>query len=266
MADTETKDTMLRMRGIHKSFGDLSVLRGIDLTLARGEVLAIIGSSGSGKSTLLRCINRLETIDRGDITIGGEVLCHTPDGATSATYADAADVRRILMTTGMVFQQFNLFPHMTVIENLIEAPIHVKGMRRDEILPYARDLLNKVGLADRENYYPSQLSGGQQQRVAIARALAMKPDIMLFDEPTSALDPELVQGILATMKELAAEGRTMVVVTHEIKFALDVADTVVVMDEGVIVEQGAPQELFANPQHERTRRFLSRIGGGATTE
>ena len=256
MADTETKDTMLRMHGIHKSFGDLSVLRGIDLTLARGEVLAIIGSSGSGKSTLLRCINRLETIDRGDITISGEVLCYTPDGATSATYADVADVRRILMATGMVFQQFNLFPHMTVIENLIEAPIHVKGMRRDEILPYARDLLNKVGLSDRENYYPSQLSGGQQQRVAIARALAMKPDIMLFDEPTSALDPELTGEVLHTMRDLAAEHMTMIVVTHEMAFAREAATNVVFMENGVIVEQGAPQTFFRAPKEERTREFL----------
>ena len=212
MADTETKDTMLRMRGIHKSFGDLSVLRGIDLTLARGEVLAIIGSSGSGKSTLLRCINRLETIDRGDITIGGEVLCHTPDGATSATYADAADVRRILMATGMVFQQFN--------------------------------------------YYPSQLSGGQQQRVAIARALAMKPDIMLFDEPTSALDPELTGEVLHTMRDLAAEHMTMIVVTHEMAFAREAATNVVFMENGVIVEQGEPQTFFRTPKEERTREFL----------
>ena len=200
MADTTTNEIMLSMRGIHKSFGDLSVLRGINLSLARGEVLAIIGSSGSGKSTLLRCINKLETIDRGSITIRGEKLCWTADGDTSATYASTADERRILMSTGMVFQQFNLFPHMTVIENLIEAPIHVKGQSRDEILPYARELLAKVGLSDRENYYPSQLSGGQQQRVAIARALAMKPDIMLFDEPTSALDPELTGEVLRTMR------------------------------------------------------------------
>ena len=204
MADTTTNDIMLSMRGIHKSFGALGVLKGIDLSLARGEVLAIIGSSGSGKSTLLRCINKLETIDRGDITINGERLCWTKDGESTATYASTADERRILMSTGMVFQQFNLFPHMTVIENLIEAPIHVKGQSMDEILPYARELLAKVGLSDRENYYPSQLSGGQQQRVAIARALAMKPDIMLFDEPTSALDPELTGEVLRTMRALAA--------------------------------------------------------------
>ena len=256
MADTAANEIMLSMRGIHKSFGDLSVLRGIDLSLARGEVLAIIGSSGSGKSTLLRCINKLETIDRGDITIRGEKLCRTADGETSATYANSADVRRILMATGMVFQQFNLFPHMTVIENLIEAPIHVKGQSKDEILPYARELLAKVGLSDRENYYPSQLSGGQQQRVAIARALAMKPDIMLFDEPTSALDPELTGEVLRTMRALAAERMTMIVVTHEMAFAREAATNVIFMENGVIVEQGEPQAFFSAPKEERTREFL----------
>jgi len=256
MADTTTNEIMLSMRGIHKSFGDLSVLRGIDLSLARGEVLAIIGSSGSGKSTLLRCINKLETIDRGSITIRGEKLCWTKDGETTATYASTADERRILMSTGMVFQQFNLFPHMTVIENLIEAPIHVKGQSRDEILPYARELLAKVGLSDRENYYPSQLSGGQQQRVAIARALAMKPDIMLFDEPTSALDPELTGEVLRTMRALAAERMTMIVVTHEMVFAREAATNVIFMENGVIVEQGEPQTFFSAPKEERTREFL----------
>ena len=256
MADTTAKEIMLSMRGIHKSFGDLGVLRGIDLSLARGEVLAIIGSSGSGKSTLLRCINKLETIDSGDITIRGEKLCWTKDGESTATYASTADVRRILMSTGMVFQQFNLFPHMTVIENLIEAPIHVKGQSKDEILPYARELLAKVGLSDRENYYPSQLSGGQQQRVAIARALAMKPDIMLFDEPTSALDPELTGEVLRTMRALAAERMTMIVVTHEMAFAREAATNVVFMENGVIVEQGEPQTFFRAPKEERTREFL----------
>ncbi|WP_315452401.1 amino acid ABC transporter ATP-binding protein [uncultured Selenomonas sp.] len=256
MADTTTNKIMLSMRGIHKSFGDLSVLRGIDLSLARGEVLAIIGSSGSGKSTLLRCINKLETIDRGGITIRGEKLCWTKDGETTATYASTADERHILMSTGMVFQQFNLFPHMTVIENLIEAPIHVKGQSRDEILPYARELLAKVGLSDRENYYPSQLSGGQQQRVAIARALAMKPDIMLFDEPTSALDPELTGEVLRTMRALAAERMTMIVVTHEMAFAREAATNVIFMENGVIVEQGEPQTFFSVPKEERTREFL----------
>ena len=257
MADTRTDaDVMLRMTGICKSFGGLEVLRGIDLSLTRGEVLAIIGPSGSGKSTLLRCINRLETIDHGNITIRGEKLCWTNPGGTTATYASTNDVRRILMSTGMVFQQFNLFPHMTVIENLIEAPCHVKGMKRDEILPYARELLAKVGLVGREDYYPSQLSGGQQQRVAIARALAMRPDIMLFDEPTSALDPELTGEVLRTMRALAAERMTMIVVTHEMAFAREAATNVIFMENGVIVEQGAPQTFFSTPKEERTREFL----------
>jgi len=257
MADTRTDaDVMLRMTGICKSFGGLEVLRGIDLSLTRGEVLAIIGPSGSGKSTLLRCINKLETIDRGNITIRGEKLCWTNPGGTTATYASTNDVRRILMSTGMVFQQFNLFPHMTVIENLIEAPCHVKGMKRDEILPYARELLAKVGLVGREDYYPSQLSGGQQQRLAIARALAMKPDIMLFDEPTSALDPELTGEVLRTMRALAAERMTMIVVTHEMAFAREAATDVIFMENGVIVEQGPPAEFFSAPREERTKEFL----------
>jgi len=247
---------MLRMTGICKSFGGLEVLRGIDLSLTRGEVLAIIGPSGSGKSTLLRCINKLETIDRGNITIRGEKLCWTNPDGTTATYASTNDVRRILMSTGMVFQQFNLFPHMTVIENLIEAPCHVKGMKRDEILPYARELLAKVGLVNREDYYPSQLSGGQQQRVAIARALAMRPDIMLFDEPTSALDPELTGEVLRTMRALAAERMTMIVVTHEMAFAREAATDIIFMEDGVIVEQGPPAEFFSAPREERTKEFL----------
>lgn len=257
MADTRTDaDVMLRMTGICKSFGGLEVLRGIDLSLTRGEVLAIIGPSGSGKSTLLRCINKLETIDRGNITIRGEKLCWTNPDGTTATYASTNDVRRILMSTGMVFQQFNLFPHMTVIENLIEAPCHVKGMKRDEILPYARELLAKVGLVNREDYYPSQLSGGQQQRVAIARALAMRPDIMLFDEPTSALDPELTGEVLRTMRALVAERMTMIVVTHEMAFAREAATDIIFMEDGVIVEQGPPAEFFSAPREERTKEFL----------
>ena len=260
MADTITDaDVMLRMTGICKSFGGLEVLRGIDLSLTRGEVLAIIGPSGSGKSTLLRCINKLETIDRGNITIRGEKLCWTNPGGTTATYASTNDVRRILMSTGMVFQQFNLFPHMTVIENLIEAPCHVKGMKRDEILPYARELLAKVGLVNREDYYPSQLSGGQQQRVAIARALAMRPDIMLFDEPTSALDPELTGEVLRTMRALAAERMTMIVVTHEMAFAREAATDIIFMEDGVIVEQGPPAEFFSAPREERTKEFLQNM-------
>ncbi len=259
MANTTSNDAqvMLRMHDIHKSFGELAVLKGIDVEVRRGEVLAIIGPSGSGKSTLLRCINKLETIDSGSIEIEGEFLADT-DEHGAAEYADAAKTREILSHTGMVFQQFNLFPHMTVLENLIEAPIQVKGMKKAEILPYAKELLEKVGLADRADYYPSQLSGGQQQRVAIARALCMKPDIMLFDEPTSALDPELTGEVLKTMRELAEERMTMVVVTHEMAFAKEVSDRVVFMDQGVILEQGSPKEVFGNPKEPRTREFLSR--------
>ena len=259
MANTISNEAqvMLRMHDIHKSFGDLAVLKGIDVEVRRGEVLAIIGPSGSGKSTLLRCINKLETIDSGSIEIEGEFLADT-DEHGAAEYADAAKTREILSHTGMVFQQFNLFPHMTVLENLIEAPIQVKGMKKAEILPYAKELLEKVGLADRADYYPSQLSGGQQQRVAIARALCMKPDIMLFDEPTSALDPELTGEVLKTMRELAEERMTMVVVTHEMAFAKEVSDRVVFMDQGVILEQGSPKEVFGNPKEPRTREFLSR--------
>ena len=228
MANTTNNDAqvMLRMHDIHKSFGDLAVLKGIDVEVRRGEVLAIIGPSGSGKSTLLRCINKLETIDSGSIEIEGEFLADTDENGV-AEYADVKKAREILSHTGMVFQQFNLFPHMTVLENLIEAPIQVKGMKKAEILPYAKELLEKVGLADRADYYPSQLSGGQQQRVAIARALCMKPDIMLFDEPTSALDPELTGEVLKTMRELAEERMTMVVVTHEMTFAREVASHVI---------------------------------------
>ena len=263
MANTTNNDAqvMLRMHDIHKSFGDLAVLKGIDVEVRRGEVLAIIGPSGSGKSTLLRCINKLETIDSGSIEIEGEFLADTDENGV-AEYADVKKAREILSHTGMVFQQFNLFPHMTVLENLIEAPIQVKGMKKAEILPYAKELLEKVGLADRADYYPSQLSGGQQQRVAIARALCMKPDIMLFDEPTSALDPELTGEVLKTMRELAEERMTMVVVTHEMAFARDVADRVIFMDGGVIVEQGDPHQVIDHPQEERTRQFLSRYTQG----
>ena len=257
MADTTNDAVMLRMEAIQKSFGENLVLKGIDLTVRRGEVLAIIGPSGSGKSTLLRCANRLETIDSGTIEIVGETLAQTEGG--SAAYAAPLKSRAILAHMGMVFQQFNLFPHMTVIENLVEAPIHVKGMKKAEILPYAQELLQKVGLSDRADYYPAQLSGGQQQRVAIARALAMKPDIMLFDDPTSALDPELTGEVLKTMRELAAEHMTMLVVTHEMAFAREAASHVIFMADGHIVEQGEPASFFANPKEERTRAFLQNM-------
>ena len=249
---------MLRMHDIHKSFGDLEVLKGIDLEVCRGEVLAIIGPSGSGKSTLLRCVNKLETINSGSIEIKGEFLAVTNE-AGQAEYVDVRKGRKLLASTGMVFQQFNLFPHMTVIENLVEAPMQVKRLKRAEIEPYAQELLAKVGLSDRADYYPSQLSGGQQQRVAIARALCMKPDILLFDEPTSALDPELTGEVLKTMRELAKEHMTMVVVTHEMAFAREASSHVIFMADGTIVEQGEPEAFFAAPKEERTRAFLQNM-------
>lgn len=257
MANTKQGEVMLKMTGIYKSYDELEVLKGIDLEVRRGEVLAIIGPSGSGKSTLLRCINKLETIDKGSIAIKDRFLVQTQDG--EALYASGREEREILASTGMVFQQFNLFPHMTVLENLLEAPMQVKGQKRSEVEPYARELLEKVGLSDRADYYPSQLSGGQQQRVAIARALCMKPDIMLFDEPTSALDPELTGEVLKTMRELAAEHMTMVVVTHEMAFAREAASHVIFMADGNIVEEGAPEAFFAAPKEERTKAFLQNM-------
>ena len=257
MANIDKGEVMLKMTDIHKSYNDLDVLKGINLEVRRGEVLAIIGPSGSGKSTLLRCINKLETIDKGSIAIKDRFLVQTK--ADGAQYASGKEEREILASTGMVFQQFNLFPHMTVLENLLEAPMQVKGQKRSEVEPYARELLAKVGLSDRADYYPSQLSGGQQQRVAIARALCMKPDIMLFDEPTSALDPELTGEVLKTMRELAAEHMTMVVVTHEMAFAREAASHVIFMADGNIVEEGEPESFFAAPKEERTKAFLQNM-------
>ena len=247
--------TMLRMQGIHKRFDDHEVLKGIDLEVKKGEVLAIIGPSGSGKSTLLRCINRLEHIDRGSIEIGGEYLAKD-NGPHASIYASDAAAKKLLARTGMVFQQFNLFPHMTVIDNLMEAPRQVKEQTTEEVLPLAEELLRKVGLYDKRDAYPNRLSGGQKQRVAIARALAMQPDIMLFDEPTSALDPELTGEVLETMRSLAEQRTTMVVVTHEMAFAREAASHVIFMADGHIVEQGAPSELFMHPKEERTKLFL----------
>ena len=251
------RDIMIRMKNIYKKFNDLEVLKGIDLEVHRGEVLAIIGPSGSGKSTLLRCLNRLETLDCGSIEVEGEFLAKEENGL--AHYAVKEDAHRILSKMGMVFQQFYLFPHMTVLENLIEAPVHVKGMKPEEIIPVAQALLDKVGLLAKKDAYPGRLSGGQQQRVAIARALAMQPDIMLFDEPTSALDPELTGEVLRTMRHLAEEHMTMIVVTHEMAFAREVAQKVIFMADGEIVEQGTPQAFFGNPQQERTKAFLQNM-------
>ena len=234
---------MIRAIDLHKRFGELAVLRGVSLEVARGEVVAVIGPSGSGKSTLLRCLIHLETIERGAIKIEGRPLVST-DAHGHCHYLPEAEIRQLCGRMGMVFQHFNLFPHLTVLQNLIEAPVTVKGLSRDAVLPLAEELLRKVGLFDKRDNYPSRLSGGQKQRVAIARALAMQPDILLFDEPTSALDPELTGEVLRTMRALAEEHMTMVVVTHEMGFAREVASRVVFMDGGQVVEAGTPQQLF----------------------
>ena len=237
---------LIRIEGLNKYFGKLHVLKDIDLTVNESDVLCLVGSSGSGKSTLLRCINFLEKKKNGKIIIAGEEINR-----------DSHDLNEVRQRVGMVFQHFNLFPHKTVLENIIEAPIMVKKLPKETAVREARELLGKVGLEEKADVYPSKLSGGQKQRVAIARALAMKPDIMLFDEPTSALDPELVGEVLLTMKELAEEGMTMGIVTHEMGFARDVADKIVFMSEGRIVEVGSPDEFFDNPKEDRTREFLS---------
>lgn len=253
-----TNDIMLKMTGIHKRFDNLEVLKGIDMSLSRGEVLAIIGPSGSGKSTLLRCINHLEQIDAGRIDIMGRTLVQN-DASGKAVYVPENEIRDILSCTGMVFQQFNLFPHMTVMQNLLEAPVQVKKLSKEEVIPEAEELLRKVGLYDKRDSYPGRLSGGQQQRVAIARALCMKPDIMLFDEPTSALDPELTGEVLKSMRELAAEHMTMAVVTHEMAFAREAANHVIFMADGVIVEEGSPEQVISAPKQERTQAFLKNM-------
>ena len=249
---------LVQARNVHKAFDQLEVLKGIDLDVAPGEVVVILGPSGSGKSTFLRCINHLETIQKGFIEVDGEQIGYRVknDRLEKLTDNGIAKQRRKI---GMVFQQFNLYPHMTVLQNIIEAPVGVHGENRKDAIENARQLLKRVGLSEKENNYPRQLSGGQQQRVAIARALAIKPKLMLFDEPTSALDPELVGEVLATMKDLAKQGLTMIVVTHEIGFAKEAADRVVFMDGGVIVEQGKPEDVIGNPQHPRTQAFLSRF-------
>lgn len=239
---------MIKVEKLNKSFGDLHVLKDIDMSVRESEVVCLIGASGSGKSTLLRCLNFLELKDNGKVVFEGEEVNQ-----------DTNDLNKIRQKVGMVFQHFYLFPHMTVLENVMEAPVHVKRVPKTEARKNAKELLKKVGLAEKEDVYPSKLSGGQKQRVAIARALAMKPDIMLFDEPTSALDPELVGEVLATMKELALEGMTMVVVTHEMGFAREVADRVVYMHDGKIVEEGYPKEMFTSPKQQRTKEFLDSV-------
>ena len=249
--------TFISMQHIEKRFGDQEVLKDVSLEMKRGEIVSIIGPSGSGKSTFLRCLGQLETIDGGTITVDEDVLAST-DAQGIVTYADKSKAHDILLRMGMVFQSFNLFPHMTVLENIMVAPRMVKGMKDEDILPIAERLLTKVGLWEKRYGYPSQLSGGQKQRVAIARALAMDPEILLFDEPTSALDPELVAGVLDVIKDLAKQHTTMLIVTHEMKFAKNVADEVVFMEGGHIVEMGLAHEVFENPKEERTRQFLSK--------
>ncbi|BDX32487.1 ATP-binding protein [Mycobacterium antarcticum] len=249
---------MVKAEGVCKNFGALKVLKGVTLEIGRGQVLVLVGPSGSGKSTFLRCINHLEQVNGGRLYVDGDLIGYREKGDKlyEMPPREAAKQRRDI---GMVFQHFNLFPHRTALANVIEAPIQVKGVKKAEALERARDLLEQVGLSEKATAYPAQLSGGQQQRVAIARALAMNPKLMLFDEPTSALDPELVGEVLGVMKKLASEGMTMVVVTHEMGFAREVADQLVFMDAGVIVERGNPRDVLTNPQEERTKAFLSKV-------
>jgi polar amino acid transport system ATP-binding protein len=249
---------MVTVQGVHRHYGTHHALRGVNLEVASGEVVCLIGPSGSGKSTLLRCINHLETVDGGAILVDGELVGYRRKGDTLYELSPAEAARR-RAAIGMVFQQFHLFSHMTVLENIIEAPVGVLRQSVGKATARARALLERVGLSDKSDAYPSALSGGQQQRVAIARALAMDPKLMLFDEPTSALDPELVGEVLAVMRDLAAEGMTMLVVTHEMGFARDVASRVLFMDQGEIIESGTPEQLFTSARHERTRSFLARV-------
>jgi polar amino acid transport system ATP-binding protein len=258
----DTTTPMVELRDVHKWFGHNHVLRGIDLVVPRGTVATVLGPSGSGKSTALRCINQLEEINGGRILVDGELVGYREGvhrGKQTLFRLGERDIARQRAAVGMVFQRFNLFPHMTALDNVVEAQVRVLKRSKDEARGRATSLLTRVGLSDRMGHYPSQLSGGQQQRVAIARALAMDPELMLFDEPTSALDPELVGEVLAVMRDLAESGMTMVVVTHEMGFAREVADQVVFMDEGVVVERGTADEVLGNPREERTRDFLSHV-------
>lgn len=241
----ETKQPKVSIRNLKKQYGDNLILRGVDIDVHSQEVIVIIGPSGSGKSTLLRCINGLESINDGEIYIDDQKIDYTP-----------SSLQKVRQRIGMVFQSYNLFPHLTVMENLLLAPLKVQKRAKSEVLPQASELLDQVGLLDKANSYPAQLSGGQQQRVAIARSLVMNPEVLLFDEVTSALDPERVRDVLDVMKDLAARGTTMLIVTHEMGFGRDVGDRIIFMDQGVIVEQGPPEQVFGNPQEERTRQFL----------
>lgn len=258
MVDTPEPNEVIVAHQVVKRFGNLEVLKGIDLTVERGQTMVIVGPSGSGKSTFLRCINRLETLNGGYISVAGEIVGYRRDGERLHELKDA-ELARQRARTGMVFQQFNLFGHLTALQNIIEAPCRVLGIRRAEAEERARELLAKVGLEHKAASYPAQLSGGQQQRVAIARALAMQPAVMLFDEPTSALDPELVGEVLDVMRSLAQSGMTMVVVTHEMGFARDVGHCLVVMDEGVIIEEGSPESVLSRPRTQRAREFFARV-------
>jgi polar amino acid transport system ATP-binding protein len=249
---------MVLAEGVHKRFGRLEVLRGISLEVQPGQVMCMLGPSGSGKSTFLRCINHLEKIEAGRLSVDGALVGYRQEGDRLHELREA-DVVRKRAEIGMVFQRFNLFPHMTALQNVCEAPVQVRGVGRDKARERGAELLARVGLGHRLSAYPSQLSGGQQQRVAIARALAMDPKLMLFDEPTSALDPELVGEVLDVMRGLADDGMTMIVVTHEMGFAREVGDQLVFMDDGIVVESGSPREVLADPKHERTRSFLSKV-------
>ncbi|GGY68878.1 amino acid ABC transporter ATP-binding protein [Streptomyces xanthochromogenes] len=253
-----TAQPMVKAEGVHKSFGPAHILKGIDLEVAEGEVFCLIGPSGSGKSTFLRCINHLEQINAGRLYVDGELVGYRQKGDKLYELKDS-EVALKRRDIGMVFQRFNLFPHMTAVENVMEAPVQVKREPKAVARERALKLLDRVGLADKAGNYPSQLSGGQQQRVAIARALAMDPKLMLFDEPTSALDPELVGDVLDVMRGLAEDGMTMIVVTHEMGFAREVGDSLVFMDDGVVVEAGHPRDVLTNPQHDRTKSFLSKV-------
>lgn len=253
-----TGENFLELENMKKNFGSLEVLKDISLTVNKGEVVCIIGASGSGKSTMLRCINHLERLTSGKITVKGNIADHRENDKDLQKITHK-DIHKLCSEVGMVFQRFNLFPHKTVLQNVAEAPIIVKKESKSKAIAHALELLELVGLSDKKDVYPSKLSGGQQQRVAIARALAMRPEIMLFDEPTSALDPELVGEVLEVMKKLAADGMTMLVVTHEMGFAKEVANRVIFMDDGYVIEDTTPDEIFTNPKHDRTKAFLNKI-------
>lgn len=249
---------IIKVENLHKSFHSLHVLKGINFKVEKGEIVSVIGPSGSGKSTLLRCLNHLEVADKGSISFEGQYIAKA-DATGKAVYKNNKEVLAICSNLGMVFQNFNLFPHKSVIENIIEAPIMVKGKSKEAAVKIAMELLNKVGLLEKKDAYPNQLSGGQKQRVAIARALAMEPEIMLFDEPTSALDPELIGEVLQVIKKLAEERMTMIIVTHEMNFAREISDRIIFMDDGQIVIDGVPDDIFVNPDHPRIKTFLTKV-------